>query len=156
MRVSARPATGHEIRQLAQLANEAVIEKLSQRGGRLWSLLDLPTEPLTQSITDAINSPTELAAVGEIDGSIIGFAMARLVQPADNTPPIANLVAIHVDEPARGVGVGEALMDLVLEWARHHKCAGLESTALPGDRSTKNFFESFGLVARAIRVHRAL
>ena len=28
--------------------------------------------------------------------------------------------------------------------------------AMPGDRSTKNFFESFGLVARALTVHRDL
>jgi hypothetical protein len=27
---------------------------------------------------------------------------------------------------------------------------------MPGDRNTKNFFESFGLVARAITVHRDL
>ena len=33
-------------------------------------------------------------------------------------------------------------------------CFGVDSLALPGDRHTKNFFESFGLVARAIVVHR--
>ena len=35
-------------------------------------------------------------------------------------------------------------------------CFGVDSLALPGDRHTKNFFESFGLVARAIIVHRSL
>ena len=33
---------------------------------------------------------------------------------------------------------------------------GIGSTVLPGDRASKNFFESFGLVARAIAVHRDL
>lgn len=33
---------------------------------------------------------------------------------------------------------------------------GVDSLALPGDRGTKNFFESFGLKARAIVVHRAI
>jgi len=32
----------------------------------------------------------------------------------------------------------------------------VQSTALPGDRATKNFFESQGMVARAILVHRWL
>jgi hypothetical protein len=32
----------------------------------------------------------------------------------------------------------------------------VDSLALPGDRHTKNFFEAFGLVARAIVVHKTL
>ena len=47
-------------------------------------------------------------------------------------------------------------MDHILAWARDHGCFGLDSLALPGDRATKNFFESFGLVARAIVVHKPL
>ena len=34
--------------------------------------------------------------------------------------------------------------------------AGIDGFALPGDRETKNFFERFGLTARAILVHRSL
>ena len=52
--------------------------------------------------------------------------------------------------------MGEAMLDLCLEWATSGGCIGLDSLALPGDRQTKNFFESFGLVARAIIVHRRL
>ena len=63
---------------------------------------------------------------------------------------------LYVEPPARGVGVGEALMNLILAWATEHGCFGVDSIALPGDRGTKNFFESFGLVARKIAVHRAL
>ncbi|MEZ5207350.1 MAG: hypothetical protein R2690_10330 [Acidimicrobiales bacterium] len=35
-----------------------------------------------------------------------------------------------------------------------HGAVTVSTPSLPGDRSTKNFFESFGLVARAIVVHR--
>ena len=63
---------------------------------------------------------------------------------------------LYVLPDARGVGVGEAMMGLCLDWARRNGCIGLDSMALPGDRHTKNFFESFGLVARAIIVHRRL
>jgi GNAT superfamily N-acetyltransferase len=63
---------------------------------------------------------------------------------------------IYVDPGARAVGLGEALMDHLLRWCRDQGCFGVDSLALPGDRATKNFFESFGLVARAIVVHRPL
>jgi GNAT superfamily N-acetyltransferase len=56
----------------------------------------------------------------------------------------------------RGVGVGEAMMDLLLEFCATHGCTGIDAVALPGNRETKNFFETFGLVARAIVVHRDL
>ena len=47
-------------------------------------------------------------------------------------------------------------MDLLLEWCRSRGCVGIDAVALPGDRHTKNFFETFGLTARAIVVHRNL
>ena len=47
-------------------------------------------------------------------------------------------------------------MDDLVAWCRDRGCVGVDSLALPGDRATKNFFESFGLVARAIVVHRPL
>lgn len=48
------------------------------------------------------------------------------------------------------------MMDQILAWCRVHDCIGVDALALPGHRDTKNFFESFGLVARAIVVHRSL
>ena len=63
---------------------------------------------------------------------------------------------IYVDPGARAVGVGETLMNHLIDWCRARGCFGVDSLALPGDRETKNFFESFGLVARAIVVHRPL
>jgi hypothetical protein len=47
-------------------------------------------------------------------------------------------------------------MEAVLAWCDERGCFGVDALALPGNRETKNFFESFGLVARAIVVHRRL
>ena len=52
--------------------------------------------------------------------------------------------------------LGEALMNAVLGWCRDKGCRGVDSLALPGNRAAKNFFESFGLTARQILVHRSL
>lgn len=63
---------------------------------------------------------------------------------------------VHVREQAREVGVGDALMEFVLRDAVQAGCTHIRSSALPGDRATKNLFERNGLVARAIQVEKKL
>ena len=63
-------------------------------------------------------------------------------------------VSISLDRSS--VAVGEVVMDAAVAWARERGCFGIDSVALPGNRETKNFFERFGLTARAIVVHRVL
>jgi GNAT superfamily N-acetyltransferase len=69
---------------------------------------------------------------------------------------VADLVALYTEPEARGVGIAARLMDAVSAWATEHGAAGMDAAVLPGNRSAKNFFESFGMKARLIRVHRQL
>ena len=93
--------------------------------------------------------------VGEIDGAVVGYARARLDRLSTGDLH-ADLTDLYVEPDAREVGVGEALLDAVIGWATAQGCTGIDSVALPGMRDTKNFFESAGMVARAIVVHRKL
>ena len=95
------------------------------------------------------------AWVGDLDGATVGFAVSRLVELADGTS-LAEIDALYVLPEARGVGLGEALMDEVLAWAAGAGAAAVDAVALPGDRVTKNFFERYGMTARALQVHRRL
>jgi L-amino acid N-acyltransferase YncA len=63
---------------------------------------------------------------------------------------------LFVEGEAREVGVGEEMTKVVVEWCEERGCRGIDANVLPGDRATKNFFESFGFTARAITVHRRL
>ncbi len=63
---------------------------------------------------------------------------------------------LYTEPGARELGLGEITMQALVDWCTERGCFGVDSLALPGDRHTKNFFESFGLVARALIVHRAL
>ena len=63
---------------------------------------------------------------------------------------------IHVVEVARGIGAGNKLMHRVLEDARAEGATRLTGAALPGDRSTKNLYERFGLIAETIVVSKDL
>ncbi len=156
MRVKARLATRDDVDAIVRIARPAVAEKLTQRGGPLWSVFDAPKAPFEPLLAESIVNSDMFLAIGMIDEVTVGFCAAGVERPHDKGRTIADLVAIHVDKDARGVGVGEALMLLVIDWAESRGCRGIDSIALPGDRDTKTFFESFGLVARAIRVHRAL
>ena len=93
--------------------------------------------------------------VGTIDETTIGYGAARVVGLADGRP-LGVVDELFVEPGARGVGVGEAMMDLLVAWCVERGCVGVDAVALPGDRETKNFFETFGLKARAIVVHRQL
>ena len=63
---------------------------------------------------------------------------------------------IFVEEGARQVGVGEAMMADLVAWCREQGCVGMDAMALPGHRSTKNFFEESGFTARNLVMHHRL
>ena len=63
---------------------------------------------------------------------------------------------LFVLDEARSVGLGETLMDALLDWCRARGCRGVDAVALPGHRATKNFFEESGFTARLIVMYRSL
>ena len=93
-----------------------------------------------------------LGCLGDVP---VGYAIGAIRPLADDTCA-ADVTEVFVEEAARGVGIGSLLLHELLHWATDRGCIGIDARALPGDRDTKNFFESFGLVARAITVHRDL
>jgi GNAT superfamily N-acetyltransferase len=148
----ARPATAADVLEILELERTARALAAEQRGGPVW----LARHPAHgDRVGELIESPSDLVLVGTIDDAVVGYAVAHL-QHVDDGAPLGMLRDVFVDPAARGVGVGAALLDAVLAWAEAQGCRGLDSTALPGDRATKNFFESYGMVARAIEVHRPI
>ncbi len=85
----------------------------------------------------------------------VGYAVGR-VEVLRDGGRLAVVDELYVEPDAREVAVGEALMDDLLEWATAQGCFGIDALALPGNRATKNFFERYGLTARAIVVHKRL
>jgi GNAT superfamily N-acetyltransferase len=152
---AARTATANDLPAIVALAADAAAEKAAQKGGGVWSRRERRGEPVESGLAEALDAPDHEVAVGTLDGTVIGYAAARIERLADGGL-LGVLDDLYVEPGAREVGVGEALMDHVLAWCRGAGCFGIDSLALPGDRATKNFFESFGLVARAIIVHRPL
>jgi len=69
------------------------------------------------------------------DGVPAGLAAAKLVGHT------VVLDVFVVEEGFRGFGVGDALFNAVVNDKKFEIATNYESMALPGDRSTKNFFE---------------
>lgn len=140
---------------LADLANAARDEKAGQRGGAMLLATRYPEPFDADGMRRALGAGERRFWVGDLDGVAVGFAVAALRRLADGSP-LAAVEALYVLPEARGVGLGEALMEEVLAWAGAAGAVGVDAIALPGDRVTKNFFERFGLTARALQVYRRL
>ncbi len=150
MDVEARPAVAGDLPLLVEMARALRLEQASLRGGPLLVARHCRPEPLDLAFSDAIEDPTTGFWAGTIDGVPVGYALVS----ADDD--IAVIEELHVHPEARAVGVGEAMLNAIVAWAGEQGCSGIDAIALPGARDTKNFFERFGLTARAIVVHRAL
>jgi GNAT superfamily N-acetyltransferase len=121
----------------------------------VWALREGRRSAGAADLVARLEDPATLVVTGSFEDAVAGFATVRKEGLPDGSA-LAVLDDLYVEPGFRGVGVGEAMMDLVLAWCEAEGCRGIDGLALPGDRATKNFFERFGLTARAILVHRAL
>lgn len=152
---AARQARAGDIEVIEALLDHAIAELEPRRGGSMWVRREARSRPARDELLRLLGGTQSLLIVGTIDDVVVGYCSA-LTERLHDGALLAILTDIYVLPEAREVGVGEAMLDLCLDWARSSGCVGLDSLALPGDRHTKNFFESFGMVARAIVVHRPL
>ena len=152
---AARPATAADLERLAELAAAAVAEQVGERGGAVWAGREARGVPAEASLRRDLEDDDCLVLVGTIDDAVLGYAAVRTEVLRDGRV-LGVLTDVYVEPEARAVGVGEVLIDAVLAWCTARGCAGVDGLALPGNRQTKNFFETFGFTARALIVHRRL
>lgn len=155
MEVGTRAANVSDLDVLVDLAASAIEELTPKRGGDVWRRDAGRSAPLETSLAADLDEDAHHVVVGTIDDVPVGYAAVRIETLRDGSL-LGRVTDLFALPDARGVGVGEAMMDELMAFCRARGCFGVDSIALPGDRGTKNFFESFGLVARAIVVHRTL
>ncbi len=152
LEVAARVASAADLATLSELAAAGEADVRAARRGDLF----VARNTRATAIESVLADERARSLVGSIDDVPVGYAIARLERGPDGDRPLCVVSDLYVLPDAREVGVGEALMDDIVAWARANRCVGVDAAVLPGDRETKNFFETFGLTARAIIVHRAL
>jgi len=147
----ARLGTPADVDLLAGLVRSCRQELIEQRGGRRWAITGARVEPVEQLLVSELDDPAVLTVVGEYEGLGVGFAVGELRTATDGSAYL-RVTDLFTMPEARHVGVGEAMMNLCIEWAREHNATAIDAAVLPGTRDAKNFFEGFGLTARMLTV----
>ena len=151
----ARPAVDADLPRLAELARAAIAELAPTKGGRVWKAREARPEPVEDGLAAALHDPDALVVAGTIDEAVMGYGVVRLERLADGSC-LGVVDDIFVEEGARGIGVGEAMMNELVRWSEDRGCMGMDAMALPGHRLTKNFFEESGFTARKLVMHRPM
>lgn len=145
-----RAAVPQDLDELVRLETEYRGAAQASRGGTAW-LRDHPALTATDWAERLTDGSTHTVVSG-IDGAVLGVASVR----RNPTRDCACIDRIYVTEAAREVGLGDAMLDALVQAARVWGVHDIEAEALPGDRDTKNLYERAGLVARLIVVNKVL
>ncbi|MDP8959013.1 MAG: GNAT family N-acetyltransferase [Actinomycetota bacterium] len=163
MDVRARRATETDLGELVRLYRLLEQEMVALKA--VWALADGLAEPAEASLKEALEEPDATLWVGEIEGVPLGFVLARveplLEQGGDGTTgpmgaPMGAVGAVRLifTEPqARGVGLGEVMLEAALDELRGRGLRLFDAHVLPGHRDAKNFFEAAEFSARSIVMH---
>jgi GNAT superfamily N-acetyltransferase len=155
---AARLAVRGDADRCGELCRQAVDSLQEVRGGALFSRREtgLVAKALMRpgGIDRLLADGRRRVLVGTVDHVVVGMALGRIDAVGDTGLGIID--ACYVEPGARGVGVGRALLDDLMAWFRSSGCRGVDVTALPGDRQTKNFLEASGFKARLLTMHQSL
>lgn len=154
MTEGARLGTAADLADAEAIAKRVRDELRDERGGDLFFAREAGWSSWPERFLSAIERDDMVVVVGTYSGVVLGYGVAVIEQLGDGRR-LGVLEELATDAEARETGIGEAMMDLVVESLQAAGCIGVDSRALPGDRETKNFFESFGLKARLLTVHRS-
>jgi len=140
---------------VVELAELMRAELGAMRGGPLWLERDAWPEPLENAYTALVARDDALVLVGAIDDAVLAFAVV-VVEELRSGARLGVITDLFVESEAREVGVGEVLVDALVDHCRAAGCLGVDAAALPGHRAAKNFFETHGFTARALTMHKHL
>jgi GNAT superfamily N-acetyltransferase len=152
---AARAATPADLPAVAELAAELRRANADQRGGPLWTVYEALPGPSAADLEGRLADPTQATLVGTLDDVVLAYGLAHLTTVRDGRT-LAIIDELLVTEPARAVGLGATVLAALVAWAADHGALGIDATALPGDRTAKNFFESAGFTARRLVMHSSL
>lgn len=88
--------------------------------------------------------------VAEHQGRIVGLITANLRPTLWHAGPSALIDELVVDETARGLGVGRALIEVVVDWARSHSASEVEVSTERDNEAAQAFYRRCGFESEAV------
>jgi len=151
MLIGARRASETDLLELERLYRVLETEMVALRP--IWRMADGLPVPEESALQTALHE--QLVLIGTIDTVAVGFLVARArdLLPQAGGEQIASIDVLFTEPEARGVGVGEAMLDAALVELRAAGIRRFDAPVLPGHRQAKNFFEAHGFKARSIIMH---
>jgi GNAT superfamily N-acetyltransferase len=151
---TARPAREDDVAACLELLAQALTDARSMRGGPALVGDTTPAEVLARWMDAA---PDDAAVyVGEFHHAVVGLAGATAAVRPHGSARSGRIECCYVEEGARGVGVGTALMESMVAWCSERGCRDVDALALPGDRLSQQRFEGAGFTARLLVLNRPL
>lgn len=133
------PAIGQMWEKLALFHNtlDSALPPAARGGGKVYA----------RRMASRLNDPLTRVFVAEHDGTLIGYALAVIVDVIPDMFLQQNsgfLADIYVDDAFRRQGVGRALVDAVTAWLRENKISSFEWYVAEENTAGKRFWESIG------------
>ncbi len=152
MEPKARPATAADVPELVRMYRLLSAEMMALH--TMWTAADGLPEPVDEAFTEALDDRDTLVYVGELEGSPLGFVVARLEPLLPHAQGrVGAIRLVFTEQDAREVGLGAEMLSAVLDELRRRGLALFDAYVLPGHRLAKNFFEAAGFSARSIVMH---
>ncbi len=109
-------------------------------GSTLENAVRIP-ESSWQSRLEQASPETDLPITAVVDEAFVGLAWATIESP---TPDIVHLYQMWVDPGHRGRGIGRALIETAVEWARQRKVLSIVLQVTCGDRPARRLYDAVG------------
>jgi len=149
-----RPAAPEDLARCEELLSAAWREAKLSRGGDLLGDLSPDRPSAAGWLADG---RSQVLLVGTFAGATVGIAAGRLAGGVvASGRRLGRVDWCYVEPGAREVGVGAALVEELLGWFAEQGCTDVDAHALPGDRATKQLYETAGFKARLLTLHRRL
>ncbi len=149
-----RRAEGADLERCRELVTAALAATDGQRGGALLLAGGSPADLAATLIERWFDSDATATMVGTVDEVIVGIAAGTVAESGPRL--VGRIECFYVEPDARAVGVGQTMVEALLEYFSSRECSDVDAMALPGDRSSKQLLESAGFKARLLILHRTL
>ena len=138
------------IRRARESDAEAVTALLAQ--------LDYPfaAEAVRPALAEVLADPAHVALVAEEDGEVVGYVNANFRPQLHHLAPVGTIDELVVDEAARGRGIGQRLVEAVLEEGRRRGADVVEVTTHERRERARAFYRRCGFEATSIKLVRPL
>ncbi len=104
----------------------------------------------------SMSSQTSCCLVAQSAGEVVGLMSAEVVPYFPNGSTMCRVTSLVVSSRHRRRGVGEKLLAAAAEFARQHRCSGIEVTSAERRVDAHRFYQKLGFSRTAFRFFQAL